>query len=99
MWANVEAFECAGDAGCDQTHPTSSVRFDDQVCGARGRADGIVAYEYVRDLAGRPLLTGDLDASTDAAAQLRAGYLAWVDAGASCLAAAADQADAAAQAR
>jgi len=99
VWANVEGFECAGDAGCDERHPTTSVRFDDQVCGARGRADGIVAYEYVRDLAGRPLLTGDLDASTDAAAQLRAGYLAWVDAGASCLAAAADQADAAAQAR
>jgi hypothetical protein len=118
VWANVEGFRCAGDAGCDQTHPTDRVRFDDQVCGARGRVDSIIAYEYVHDLAGKPVFTGDLDAATDAspeasaaaeglraivddvdaAAQLRAGYLAWVDAGASCVAAAADEADAAAQA-
>ena len=118
VWARIQAFECTGDAGCDGAHPTKSVRFDDQVCGARGRVDGIIAYEYVRDLAGKPVFTADLDASSDAAseaasasadlraiaddsdaaAQLRAGYLAWVDAGASCLAAAADEADAAAQA-
>lgn len=118
VWANVEAFDCAGDAGCDGTRPTGSARFDDQVCGARGRVDGIIVNEYVHHLAGRLLFTGDLDASvdasseastastelrailddTDAAAQLRSGYLAWIDAGASCAAAAADQADAAARA-
>lgn len=114
IWASLEAFECAGDAGCDRTRPTSNLRFDDHVCGARARVDGIVAREYLHDLAGRPLLIGDLDASasasadaapadaapddTDAAAQLRGGYLAWVDSGASCLAAAADLADAEAQA-
>ena len=115
IWANVEAFDCAGDAGCDRTRPTGSARFDDQVCGARARVDGIIANEYIHHLAGRPLFTGDLDASadasseastelrailedTDAAAQLRSGYLAWVDAGASCAAAAADEADAAARA-
>ena len=115
IWANVEAFDCAGDAGCDRTRPTGSARFDDQVCGARFRVDGIIANEYVHHLAGRPLFTGDLDAAadasseastdlrailddTDAAAQLRSGYLAWIDAGASCAAASADEADAAARA-
>jgi len=118
IWANIEAFECDVDAGCDRAHPTVSTRFDDQVCGARARVDGIIANEYIHHLAGRLLFTGDLDASadaspeastgsaglrailddTDAAAQLRQGYLTWLDAGASCLAAAADEADAAARA-
>ncbi len=115
IWANIEAFDCAGDAGCDRTRPTDNLRFDDQVCGARFRVHGIIANEYLHHLAGRPLLTGDFDASTDAsgsaatelrailddtdaAAQLRSGYLAWLDAGASCSAAAADEADAKAQA-
>jgi hypothetical protein len=104
VWANVQAFDCAG-AGCDGTRPTTSARFDDQVCGARGRADGIIVSEYLRHLAGRPIVTGGFDASSDAAvddfdaaAQLRSGYLAWVDAGASCVAAAAEEADAAASA-
>lgn len=105
VWANVQAFDCAGDGGCDRPRPTSSARFDGQVCGARGRADGIIASEYLRHLAGRSIVTGGLDASSDAAfddfdaaAQLRSGYLAWVDAGASCAVAAADEADAAARA-
>jgi hypothetical protein len=105
VWANVQAFDCAGDVGCDRTRPTTSARFDDQVCGARGRADGIIASEYLRHLAGRPVFTGGFDASSDAAlddfdaaAQLRSGYLAWVDAGASCVLAAADEADASARA-
>jgi hypothetical protein len=107
VWANVQAFDCDGDADarCDRARPTTSARFDDQVCGARGRADGIIASEYLRHLAGRPLFTGGLDASSDAAvddlaaaAQLRSGYLAWVDAGASCAVAAAEEADAAARA-
>ena len=116
VWANIEAFECAGDAGCDRTRPADSARFNDQICGARGRADGIIASEYLHHLAGRPLFTGDLAAAADASAeagaialrailddidasaQLRSGYLAWVDAGASCAVAAADQADAAARA-
>jgi hypothetical protein len=105
VWANVQAFDCAGDAGCDGTRPTTSTRFDDRVCGARNRADGIIASEYLRHLAGRPIVTGGVDASSDAAvddfdaaAQLRGGYLAWVDAGASCAVAAAEEADAAARA-
>jgi hypothetical protein len=105
VWANVQAFDCAGDAACDSPRPTTSARFDDQVCGARGRTDGIIASEYLRNLAGRPIFTGGFDASSDAAlddfdaaAQLRSGYLVWVDAGASCVLAAADEADAAARA-
>jgi hypothetical protein len=124
VWANVEAFDCEGDAGCDRTHPTVSTRFDNRVCAARTRVDGIVTNEYLHHLAGRPLFTADLDASapsapsadaaseasspvaelraivddSDAAAQLRQGYLTWLDAGASCIAAAADDADAEARA-
>jgi hypothetical protein len=111
VWASVEAFDCDVDAGCDRTHPTVSTRFDNRVCGARTRVDGIIANEYLHHLAGRPLFTADLDAAapsdaevravlddTDAAVQLRHGYLAWLDAGASCIAAAADDADAEARA-
>lgn len=92
IWANVEAFDCEG-PGCVRTHPTDSARFISQVCGARARVENIVANEYLHDLAGRPLVTGDLDASpdlraiaddSDAATQLRRGYLDWVDSGASC---------------
>jgi hypothetical protein len=92
IWANLEAFDCEA-PGCVRTHPTDSARFISQVCGARARVENIVANEYLHDLAGRPLVTGDLDASpdlraiaddSDAAAQLRRGYLDWVDSGASC---------------
>jgi hypothetical protein len=109
VWAAVEAFDCAGDAGCDRTHPSDSTRFDVRVCGARNRADKIIASEFLRDLAGRALLVGGFDASSDASAglsledidastQLRTGYLTWVDAGALCASAIADEADASARA-
>jgi hypothetical protein len=93
VWANTEAFDCEGVA-CDRTHPTTSERYIKQLCGAQRRVEGIVTTEYIHDLAGRPLVTGDLDASadlqaiandTDAAAQLRKGYLEWSDAGAPCV--------------
>lgn len=92
VWANVEAFDCEGTA-CDRTHPTTSERYIKQLCGAQRRVEGIVTTDYLHDLAGRPLVTGDLDASpdlqaiandTDASAQLRRGYLEWSDAGAPC---------------
>lgn len=92
VWANVEAFDCE-DGGCNRTHPTTSGRYLDQLCGAQRRVEGIVTYEYLHDLAGTPLIKGDLDGSadlpaiandTDAAAQLRKGYLEWSDAGAPC---------------
>lgn len=92
VWANIEAFDCEGPA-CDRTHPTTTARFTEQLCGARTRVEGIVTYEYLHHLAGQPLVTGDLDASTDlqaiandvdAAAQLRRGYLDWFEAGAPC---------------
>jgi hypothetical protein len=94
VWANIEAFDCE-DGGCDRTHPTTSERYLKQVCGAQRRVEGIVTTEYLRDLAGQPLVTGDLDASADAdlqaiandvdaAAQLRKGYLEWSEAGAKC---------------
>jgi hypothetical protein len=92
IWANTEAFDCE-DGGCDRTHPTNSRRYLEQLCGAQRRVEGIVTTEYIHHLAGQPLVTGDLDASTDlqaiandvdAAAQLRKGYLEWSDAGAPC---------------
>lgn len=94
IWASLEAFECEA-PGCARAHPTSTERFVNQVCGARFRVEGIVANEYLHDLAERPLFTGVLDASpelraidedTDAAVQLRRGYLEWVDSGARCAA-------------
>ena len=94
VWGNSEAFDCE-DGGCDRTHPTTSDRYLKQLCGAQRRVEGIVTTEYLRDLAGQPLVTGALDASADAdlqaiasdvdaAAQLRKGYLEWSDAGAPC---------------
>jgi hypothetical protein len=88
VWANVEAFDCTTPA-CITTRPTSISRFTDQLCGARARVEGIVAYEYLRDLDGRPLVAVDASTDaqtddTDAATQLRRGYLEWVDAGAHC---------------
>lgn len=92
VWATVEAFDCEA-PGCVRTHPTTAKRFTDQLCGARGRVDGIVTREYLQDLAGRSLFAATVDASVaerailddvDAAAQLRSGYLEWSDAGAPC---------------
>jgi hypothetical protein len=92
VWASTEAFDCETPA-CDRTHPTSSDRYIKQLCGAQRRVEGIVTTEYLHDLAGQPLVTGDFDASAelkaiaddvDASAQLRRGYLEWSDAGASC---------------
>ena len=92
VWATVEAFDCEA-PGCTRTHPTTAKRFTDQLCGARGRVDGIVTREYLQDLAGRSLFAATVDASVaerailddvDAAAQLRSGYLEWSDAGAPC---------------
>jgi hypothetical protein len=92
IWAGVEAFECETPT-CVKTHPVTLARFTEQLCGARQRVDGIVAVDYLHDLAERPLFTSTLDASadlqailddSDAAAQLRQGYLAWREAGASC---------------
>lgn len=96
--ANVDAFDCEG-PGCAKTHPTSTDRFIERVCSARGRVSGIVAHEYIQDLAGRPIeiaasagtdagdaatdAQADLD-DVDASAQLRKGYLDWRDAGAPC---------------
>jgi hypothetical protein len=92
IWAGVEAFGCETPA-CVRTHPATIARFTEQLCGARQRVDGIVAVDYLHDLAERPLFTSTLDASadlqailddSDAAAQLRQGYLEWREAGASC---------------
>ncbi|MEA2746090.1 MAG: hypothetical protein QOI41_233 [Myxococcales bacterium] len=92
VWADLEAFDCEA-PGCARKHPTNKDRYIRQLCAARGRVEGIVADEYLHDLAERPLVSGDLDASadlraifddTDAAAQLHRGYLDWIDAGAPC---------------
>ena len=92
VWAKVEAFDCEA-PGCVRTHPTTPARFTEQLCGARTRVDRIVTVEYLHDLAGRSLFTSTADASaevmaivddTDAAVQLRRGYLEWTDAGAPC---------------
>ncbi|MDB5213495.1 MAG: hypothetical protein JWO86_1422, partial [Myxococcaceae bacterium] len=92
VWADLEAFDCEA-PGCARKHPTNKDRYIRQLCAARGRVEGIVADEYLHDLAERPLVTGDLDASAelraifddaDAAAQLHRGYLDWIDAGAPC---------------
>lgn len=92
VWASVEAFDCE-QPSCIRTHPTTAKRFTEQLCGARARVDGIVALEYLHHLAGLPLLPSTQDASvdeqsiaddTDAAAQLRRGYLEWTEAGARC---------------
>lgn len=94
VWASTEAFDCEDGGACDRTHPTTSERYIKQLCGAGRRVEGIVTTEYLHHLAGEPLVTGDLDASTDlqaiasdvdAAAQLRRGYLEWSEAGAPCL--------------
>jgi hypothetical protein len=92
IWADVEAFDCEG-PGCTRSHPADAGRYAEQLCAARARVDGIVTFEYLHHLAGRPLFPGAVDASAsvqaidgdrDAATQLREGYLAWRDAGAPC---------------
>ncbi|MDB4936531.1 MAG: Serine/threonine-protein kinase pkn1 [Labilithrix sp.] len=89
VWANIEAFDCEDGGGCTRPHPTTFARLTEQLCGARARVDRIVAYEYIHDLAERPLYAtpASVDASPDdtaAAAQLHRSYLEWVDAGAVC---------------
>jgi hypothetical protein len=87
VWGNVEAFDCDDGGGCTRTHPTTIDRFTDRLCGARARVDVIIASDYTRDLADRPLFAIPVDASADdvdAAAQLHRGYLEWVDAGSVC---------------
>lgn len=98
VWANIEAFECVPPS-CAMTHPTTADAMIEQLCGARGRVDSIVVVEYLHDLAERPLIVFDASSDTDAAlpddlqailddsdaaAQLRKGYLEWRDSGARC---------------
>lgn len=55
VWANVEAFACA-DGTCTTTRPTDKTRLFAQLCAARQRVDGIVATEYLGDLAEQSFL-------------------------------------------
>jgi uncharacterized protein DUF4434 len=97
VWANLELFECET-PDCKKTHPTTTKRFTDQLCGAAGRVDGIMVFEYFSDLApqdaGPDATTDAADAAdvdaqppfdeADASAQLRSGFLALDDAGLHC---------------
>lgn len=96
VWANVDAFDCVPPS-CATTRPITTERLFKQLCSARFRVEGIVAAEYLHDLAERPLVDASTDADaeasaelqaiyddSDASAQLRKVYLEWRDAGAPC---------------
>ena len=96
VWANIEAYDCVP-PDCAKTHPTTTTRLIEQLCGARFRVDSIVAVEYLHDLAARPLFVFDASSDaalpddlqtilddSDASTQLRKGYLEWRDSGAVC---------------